>query len=177
MKRPIAYALTAVLAGCASPAARPDDPPAPAKKPGAAVFTSFADPCPGSRPAVTPQSTLDTSISLITDCAYGDRLTTTSTINRPGNPRGNPEAVAAQLYADLHASAPAQDRPGIGDEAFLVISYDENRTRLVVRSANVLIQVEAGVDGDGGRDRELAALKAKEPQVTALARAMLAELR
>jgi hypothetical protein len=179
MKRPILYAMTAMLAGCAGPAARPEAP-VPSKRPDAAVFTSFAEPCPGAgeRPKVTPGSTLDTSISLITDCGYADRLTSTSTINRPGNPRGAPDVVTGQLYADLRAEAATKvDRPGIGDEAFLVISYDENETRLVVRSANVLIQVSAGVDGDGDHDRELAALRAKEPQVTALARAMLAELR
>jgi hypothetical protein len=186
-----ALLLVGALAACSGGDEKPAPAAASATAP-AAKFTSFGTPCPtiGDRAGSKLDSSLDTPISSTVDCSYGDRtkfphVNSVSTINKAGNPKGAPDLVTAEMFEALRTKAKtnaadgvsAEERPGLGDEAFVVVSYRDNVTVMVVRSANALIQASLTVDADGDRARELAALRAQEPVVTDLAKALLAQLR
>jgi hypothetical protein len=189
------FALTLLLAGALAACHGGDEKPTPGAASAAAPaarFTGFETPCPtvGDRAGSKLDSSLDTPISATVDCSYGDRtkfphVTSVSAINKAGNPRGAPDQVTAEMFEALRVKAKtnaaegvsAEARPGLGDEAFLVVSYKDNVTVLVVRSANALIQASLTVDADGDRATELAELRAQEPVVTELAEALLAQLR
>jgi len=188
-RRVLALLLVPALAACS---AGRDQPAAPTSSratvpgPVSGKFTGFVTPCP----AGTQTKFTDLYISTVVDCAYGDRtkfpkFTSTATINKPLESQGSPAAAAEALFRGQKAAAQGhtaegvtvEDRPGLGDEAFLLVSYPGNSTVLLVRSANVLIQAGAQVDADGDRAQEVAALKALEPQVTELAEGLLAQLK
>jgi hypothetical protein len=191
----LALTLVAALAACSGGGREPTPSAAPAPAASsapAARFSSFATPCPtvGDRAGTKLDSSLDTPISSIVECSYGDRakfphVNSLSTINKAGNPKGAPDQITQEMFealrgkakADAAGGVSAEERPGLGDEAFVVVSYKDNVTVMVVRSANALIQASLTVDADGDRARELAALRAQEPVVTDLAKALLAELR
>lgn len=182
-----ALLLVPLLAACASGGGRLDElSPVTRETPAPPVFTTFASPCPavGGRTGTELDGSLDTAIFRTVECGYGDRdrfphVTSRSTINKPGNVTGAAERVTERMFGDLRteAGAAAEDRGGLGDEAFLAVSYADNHVALVVRTANVLIRAVVTVDGDGDRKRELAVLRDHEPLVTELARALLAHLR
>jgi hypothetical protein len=146
-------------------------------------FTTFKDPCPGG----TQQSSVKLSVSTVVNCVYGDRsrfpqLASRITLNTPPASLGTPDAVAENLFrrsrtSDQKDSTTLEDRAGLGDEAYLSINPENRLTWLVVRSANVLIAVGGQVDIDGDETKKIAELKALEPQVTELAKALLAQLK
>lgn len=157
-----------------------------------ARYSRFATPCPrvGDRAGTPVDSPLDTPISLTAECSYGERskfphVNSIATIAKAGNPKGAPDQVTGAMFEALRGKAvpsttdgvSAEERPGLGDEAFLVVSYKDNVTLLVVRSANALIQASATLDAEGDRGTALARLRAQEPVVSELSRALLAELR
>jgi hypothetical protein len=194
---PAAVVLLLALAGCNNADAGPATPAAPAtaaasSAPAARQFTSFAVPCPtvGDRPGSPVDKPLDTPISLTADCSYGSttkfpHVNSVSTIHKAGNPQGAPDEIAGETFEKLRLKAStnslegvfSEERPELGDAAFLMVSHRDNVALLVVRSANVVIQASATIDAVAGKDAALTQLRALEPQVTAVARAVLAELR
>jgi hypothetical protein len=188
----LALLLVPVLSACNGngngndPAAGPAASSSAAAAAPGAKYTRFATPCPtvGDRPGEQVDPPLDTPISVTAECTYGDRTTfphvnSIATINKAGNPKGAADQVATEMFGALRskAASSAEKRPGLGDEAFLVVSYDDNVALMVVRSSNALIQASATLDAEGDREKALAALRAQEPVVTELSRALLAELR
>ena len=181
------------MAACSGGGREPAPGPATAASSApAAKFSGFATPCPtvDGRTGSKLPSSLDTPISLTVHCAYGDRtkfphVHSVSAINKAGNPKGAPDQITEEMFGALRDKArtdaadgvSAAERQGLGDEAFVVVSYKDNITVMVVRSANALIQASLTVDAQGDRAAELAALRAQEPAVTELARALLAQLR
>ncbi len=192
-----AFGLLLVLAGCNGTDAggtTPDAAPtiAASSAPAVQQFTRFATPCPtvGDRPGSPIDEPLDTPISLTADCAYGSttkfpHVNSVSTINKPGNPKGSPDEITAGMFEQLRLKASdnslegisSQERPGLGDDAFLMVNHRDNITLLVVRSGNAVIQASATIDAVADREQALTQLRALEPQVTSVARAVLAELR
>lgn len=191
----LALLLTATVAGCS----RSNDPaPAPTTSvrtlptPVAGRFTGFANPCPTVRGRVGTQlSSLNLSISLRVECGFGDRgrrsfpkFDSRATINRPTAAQGAPDTVTAEIFGKSKTSDQAEtadgttveDRSGLGDQAYLLVSNKGNATYLVIRSANVLISVGGHVDRISDEAKEIAELKALEPQLTELAQALLAQL-
>ncbi|MET0416252.1 MAG: hypothetical protein ABW022_09550 [Actinoplanes sp.] len=192
MRRLAAFALLFALAACESGSAaeKPVETPSSAP-PSVTMFSRFAVPCPtvGDRPGSPIDEPLDTPISLTADCAYGSRtkfphVNSLSTINKPGNPKGTPDEITVEAFEKLRLKASTNSLEGIfseerelGDEAFLMVSHADNTTVLVVRKANALVQASATIDAVGDQEKALTQLRALEPQVTAVAQAVLAELR
>ncbi|HEY0002627.1 MAG TPA: hypothetical protein VGB74_19400 [Actinoplanes sp.] len=190
-REPAPNAAPAVTWSTSASVAAPASAAVSSAAPGAG-FTSFATPCPkvGDRDGKSLSAPQDTSVDTTVDCSFGDQskfpqVTSVSTIHKPGNPKGSPEHVTVEQYRALvaHAQTSAVDGvttrkvSGLGDDATLVVSFKDNLALLVVRSDNALIQAMARINARGDREREVIELQAQEPEVTALARALLAELR
>ena len=186
--------LIPALAACshADPQVVPAPPSSAVAVPGpvAGRFTDLPPPCPAVRDQPGVLESTDLYISTTIRCSYGGRDTfpsffSTILINKPLASQGSPDSAAERQFRtsrDLARTNPAdgifvEDRAGLGDESFMEVSYRGNFTRLRIRSANVWIEAGAKVDGDGDRAREIAALRALEPQVTELAEALLAQLK
>lgn len=178
--------LMPVVAACSAG----DDEPAPTALPPASSaaaptpvpgrFTGFTTPCPTG----TQVSATDLYVGTVINCSYGDRggfprFDSTATITKPLASQGSPEAAGEELFRKSKDSAGStvEDRSGLGDEAYLLVSNEGNVTSLVIRSANVLIQVGGHVDRDANEAREIAALKALEPRITQLGQELLAQLK
>nr|WP_296075049.1 hypothetical protein [uncultured Actinoplanes sp.] len=154
-------------------------------------YTALAATCPtiDGRAGTPQQSSADTGTSTAA-CTYGEKaglppVKSSATIAKGGNPKGKPEQVTKELYksvvADVNAKkvdgVATKPRPGLGDEAVLVTSFDDNTTVLVVRQGNALIQTSVTIAPMDDRESELTALQAQEPVVTEVAKSMLAQLR
>jgi hypothetical protein len=192
-----ALLLIPVMAACSDdrrePAPAPATPSSSADVPSpvAGRFTGFTTPCPTVQGRIgTRTASNELYISTIVKCSYGAKgqlpvLESTATINKPLAAQGTPDEAAGRQYEKAKASVQGKvadgitvdDRAGLGDEAYLVISSERDVTFLVVRSANVMIQTIAQVESDGDSEKEIKALKAQEPLITELAKALLAQLK
>jgi hypothetical protein len=188
----LALLLIQAAAGCSGG----DGDPAPTPPPRSSAvvptsvpgrFTGFADPCPTVRGrAGTQQSSVALSTGTVVNCVYGDRsrfpkFASRTTLSSPPASSGTPDAVAQGLFrgskvSDRKDATTFEDLAGLGDEAYLLINSRNRLTWLVIRSANVLIAVSGQVDIYGAEAERIADLKALRPQVTELAKALLAEL-
>jgi hypothetical protein len=183
----LAVLLVPVLTACSSGGGDPAPATLPATSratvapsPVAGRYTGFTTPCPGG----TQVSATDLYVGLVIKCTFGaqtgfPRFTSSATINKPLAAQGSPETAGEELFRKSKASATSatEDRAGLGDEAFLLVSNPGNLTMLVVRSANVVVQVSGHVDRDSNEAKEIAALRALEPRMTELAEALLAQLK
>ncbi len=185
----LALLLVMSVAGCSAghsdpaPTALPPPSTGVVSTPVEGRFTGFVNPCP----AGTQQSSLKLSVSTVVNCVYGDRsrfpkIASRTTLNTPPTSQGTPEAVAEDLFrrskkSDQKDSSTLEGRAGLGDEAYLSIDPENRLTWLVVRSANALIAVSGQVDIYGDKTHRIVELKALEPQLTELAKALLAQLK
>jgi hypothetical protein len=187
----VVLVLLGALSGCTpvvgdpAPQAAPAVPgPASRSVAPPAGFTSFATTCPqvGERAGALLEPVEDTATGTTADCGYGDQakfphVTSTSVIDKTGNTTEMYRSLVSHAKPSTEDGITATPVAGLGDEATLVVSYKDNLTLLIVRSGNALIQALARVDAGRDRDRALSDLHAQEPVVTAMAQALLAELR
>jgi hypothetical protein len=109
----------------------------------------------------------------------------TATLAKGGNPEGKPDQVTKALYksavgkvnTDRVEGVATKPRPGLGDEAVVVTSFDDHTTVLFVRSGNALIQTSATIEPQNDRESELTQLQQQESVLTELAKSLLAQLR
>jgi hypothetical protein len=154
-------------------------------------YKALATTCPtiNGRTGTPQQSSADTSTSTAA-CTYQGKpgfpqVNSSLTIAKGGNPEGKPDQVTKELYKSAVAEVntnkvegvATKPHPGLGDEAVLVTSFDDNTTVLVVRSGNALIQTSVTIAPMDDRESEVTALQQQEPVVAEVAKSMLAQLR